>query len=93
MTYVCGITRVNEWLCPDHGGYAASRYHARMKALDAKAMNTVDALGECTIWNWPSRIKVKPDGKFHQIVQLDYSEAKPREPEPEPEWMQYADDF
>jgi len=76
VTYVCGLTRVSEWLCPDHGGYAASRYHARMKALGAKAMTTKDVLGECTLWNWPGRIKVKPDGKFHQIVQLDYTGGK-----------------
>jgi DNA repair protein RadD len=86
VTYVCGITRVSEWLCPDHGGYAASRYHARMKALEAKAMTTVDALGECTMWNWPSRIKVKPDGKFHQIVQLDYTPSDRPMPAPVKEW-------
>jgi DNA repair protein RadD len=74
VTYVCGMVRQSEWLCPDHGGYAASRYQARMKALDSTAMTTADALGQCTMWNWPSRIK------FNEIVQLDYSAAKPRAP-------------
>ena len=83
VTYTCGIVRISEWLCPDHGGYAASRYQARMKALDSTAMTTADALGQCTLWNWPSRIKIKPradNPKFNEIVQLDYSAAKPRAP-------------
>jgi len=76
VTYYCGMTRISEWLCPDHGGYAASRYHARMGVLGATAMTTDDALDECDDWTVPSRIKVKPDGKFHKIEQLDY---KPKE--------------
>lgn len=76
VTYYCGMTRISEWLCPDHGGYAASRYHARMGVLGATAMTTDDALDECDDWTVPSRIKVKPDGKFHKIEQLDYSTPK-----------------
>ena len=76
VTYHCGITAISEWLCPDHGGYAASRYHARKSALGAEADTTAEAMAECDDWNQPSRIKVRPDGKFHQIMQLDY---KPKE--------------
>ena len=76
VTYHCGLQSVSEWLCPDHGGYAASRYHARMKILGATGMTTVAALGECTLWNWPYRIKVKPNGKFQEIVQLDYTQRE-----------------
>ena len=76
VTYVCGLIRVSEWLCPDHGGYAASRYHARMAALKAAARTTEDALAECWQWVQPRRIKVKPNGKFHDIVQLDYTQRK-----------------
>jgi hypothetical protein len=75
--------RQSEWLCPDHGGYAASRYQARMRSLGSTAMTTTAALGECTMWNWPSRIKIKPradNPKFNEIVQLDYSAPKPRAP-------------
>lgn len=76
VTYYCGLVRVSEWLCPDHGGYAASRYHARMGVLGASAMTTNDALLESSQWAKPRRIKVKPDGKFHKIEQLDYSAPK-----------------
>jgi DNA repair protein RadD len=98
VTYVCGMTRISEWLCPDHGGYAASRYQARMPALKAQAMTTGDALSESENWIKPSRIKVRPDGKYHQIIQLDYSGRKENEKSnfdksKEQEWERYADEF
>jgi len=40
VTYYCGLKTINEWLCPDHGGYAASRYRARKSALGATADTT-----------------------------------------------------
>jgi DNA repair protein RadD len=77
VTYHNGMmTRVNEWLCPDHGGYAASKYLSRLPVLGGKAKTLADALGECETWVKPSRIKTQPDGKFQKIVQLDY---KPKE--------------
>lgn len=78
VTYHCGIMSHSEWLCPDHGGYAASRYKARMAALTASATTTQEALDECAVWRKPSRIKVKPqrDTKFYEIVQLDYTEKE-----------------
>ena len=77
VTYYCGMTRISEWLCPDHGGYAASRYTARKSALRASADGTDAALAECAFWVKPSKIRVKPDGKYFQIVQLDYEQKKP----------------
>ena len=77
VTYYCGMTRISEWLCPDHGGYAASRYTARKSALRAAADGTDAALAECASWVKPSKIRVKPDGKYFQIVQLDYEQKKP----------------
>lgn len=98
VTYICGMTRISEWLCPDHGGYAASRYEARKPALKAFAGSTDAALIECERWVKPSRIKVRPDGKYHQIMQLDYSGRKENEKsnfeKSEEEWIrQLAEDF
>ena len=78
VTYSCGTMSHSEWLCPDHGGYAASRYKARMPALKATALTTEDAIQESPKWSKPGRIKVKPqkDSKFFEIVQLDYSERE-----------------
>lgn len=72
VTYTCGMLHVNEWLCPDHGGYAASRYKARMSVLGATAETTDEALEEADSWIKPSNIKVKPL-KYPEIVQFDYS--------------------
>lgn len=78
VTYHCGLKTINEWLCPDHGGYAASRYKARMSALAAAAETTDDALIEAPAsWIVPGRIKIKPradDPRFDEIVQIDYSQ-------------------
>jgi DNA repair protein RadD len=76
VTYYCGLIKVSEWLCPDHGGYAAERYQKRMPSLGASAMTTEEAMLECDHWIKPRRIKVKPNDKFHDIVQLDYSQPK-----------------
>lgn len=91
VSYFCGIKTINEWLCPDHGGYAASRYQARMPALGATAMTTEHALAESMVsWTIPTRIKVKPradDPRFDEIVQLDYSEGrKPKPPGQDMSW-------
>jgi DNA repair protein RadD len=72
VSYLCGFIKVNEWLCPDHGGYAADRYEKRMPSLGATALTTDDALIECQDWIQPSRIKLRPNGKYHDIMQLDY---------------------
>jgi hypothetical protein len=44
-----------------------------MAALGATATTTEEAMTECDTWIKPSKIKVKPNDKFHDIVQLDYS--------------------
>ena len=76
VTYYCGLIKVSEWLCPDHGGYAAERYTKRKAALGASASTTEEAINECDHWTRPRRIKVKPNDKFHDIIQLDYSQPQ-----------------
>lgn len=76
VTYYCGLIKISEWLCPDHGGYAAERYIKRKAALGAEANTTEEAISECDTWNRPRRIKVKPNDKndkFFDIIQLDYT--------------------
>lgn len=76
VTYYCGVLRVSEWLCPDHGGYAAERYKARLPSLGGQALTVDDAILEARDWVKPSQIRVKPDGKYHQIVQFDYTQKE-----------------
>jgi len=93
VSYNCGLKTFSEWLCPDHGGYAASRYLARMSALGATATTTGDALVEAPVsWTWPTRIKIRPrtdDPRFEEIMQLDYSEG--RKPEPPGKTLSWDD--
>lgn len=98
VSYFCGLKTISEWLCPDHGGYAASRYQARMAALGASAMSTDAALEEAeTTWTIPTRIKIKPridDPRFDEIVQLDYSEGrKPKPPGNDLSWDDVDEEF
>jgi DNA repair protein RadD len=91
VTYYCGLIKVSEWLCPDHGGYAAERYIKRKPALGANANTTEEALLECDHWNRPKRIKVKPsekNDKFYEIVQLDYTPRKQLTPEERAELLE-----
>lgn len=94
VSYHCGLKTVSEWLCPDHGGYAASRYRARMGALGSTATTTEDALAEAPVaWTWPGKIKIHPraaDPRFDEIVQLDYSEG--RKPKPRGDAMGWDED-
>ena len=79
VTYYAGLMSVSEWLCPDHGGYAASRYAARKALLNSDADSTDDALNECHFWTQPSQIKVKPsnhDPRYQEIVQFDYTQVE-----------------
>ena len=79
VTYYAGLRSVNEWLCPDHGGYAASRYQARRSLLASGADTTDEAMNECHFWNWPSRIKIKPstyNPKYFEVVQFDYTKVE-----------------
>jgi len=95
VTYHYGLASISEWLCPDHGGYAASKYKARMSALGASAQTTADALIEAPkFWTIPSKIKIKPradDPRFNEIIQLDYSEG--RKPKPKGEDLSWDGDI
>jgi DNA repair protein RadD len=80
VTYSGEVVRVSEWLCPDHGGFATEKFHDRLKILDPACAldqyayyNTDTAMQLCNEWVKPSRILVKPNGKYHDIVKLDYA--------------------
>ena len=79
VTYYYGLLSVSEWLCPDHGGYAESRYKARKAVLTADATSTDEALDECHFWVQPSRIKLKAskhDPRYQEITQFDYTQVE-----------------
>ena len=79
VTYYCGMLSVSEWLCPDHGGYAASKYRERKSLLNAYADTTTEALNEAHFWRKPSRVMVKPSShnpKYKEITKFDYTQVE-----------------
>jgi len=80
VTYHYGFFKeVSEWLCPDHGGYATTKYMQRRSQLGANAKTTNEAMDECQDWNKPSRIQIKPEGKYERIVRFDYEKREKKE--------------
>ena len=93
VTYNCGMMSNSEWLCPDHGGYAASRYRSRKPLLSSTADTTDHALIEAKLWTTPSRIKIKPSShnpKYKEIVEFDYTQVE-RNNETKTQNSEYAD--
>ena len=79
VTYYSGMLSVSEWLCPDHGGYAASKYRERKPLLNALADTTTEALDEAHFWRKPSRVMVKPSNhnpKYKEITKFDYTQVE-----------------
>ena len=79
VTYYAGMLSVSEWLCPDHGGYAASKYRERKSLLNAYADTTTEALDEAHFWRKPSRVMVKPSNhnpKYKEITKFDYTQVE-----------------
>ncbi len=84
VTYYCGMLSVSEWLCPDHGGYAASKYRERKSLLNAYADTTTEALNEAHFWRKPSRVMVKPSShnpKYKEITKFDYTQVEKKHEE------------
>jgi len=72
VTYHCGLSTANEWLCPQHGGYAMQKYYKRlvqMKCRNAPA-TAEQALASAQDWPTPVEIKVKQDGSFLNVVEV-----------------------
>lgn len=73
VTYNIGMERVREWLCPEHLGYARTKFckwwidrggGAPPNSID-EALSLIEALPR------PSRIEVRPNGKYNDIISYD----------------------
>ena len=61
------------WCCLGHTGYAQEKAFAVVKTFGGKATNVDDALKESYYWRKPIRIKVKPNGKFVEVLGIEFS--------------------
>ena len=71
VDYHCGLVRHSEWVCPEHGGYAASKatqwWHRR--ANGQPPPTTVhEALARADELCQPIQIAVRPNGRFTEVV-------------------------
>lgn len=83
-TYICGITQIREWLCPEHSGYA------KAKALKWWAMHGGDRPFPASVMEWLERqrelnttaeIAVRPDGKYWTVTDHRPGAANDNTPE------------
>jgi DNA repair protein RadD len=61
------------WLCLDHTGYACEKAMSVVRQFGGNARNVTDALKECDYWKVPISIKVKPRGKFFDVVGIKFA--------------------
>jgi DNA repair protein RadD len=76
VDYYCGLVRHCEWVCPEHGGYAASKatqwWRRRANGLPPPA--TVDeALARADELRTPVEIAVRPNGRYTEVVHARFA--------------------
>jgi DNA repair protein RadD len=64
------------WCCLDHIGYAKMKADAVVKQFGGTAKTVSEALKEYPYWKKPYRIKVVPNGKFFNIIGMDFAKQE-----------------
>lgn len=75
VDYHCGLARYSEWVCVEHGGYAAAKaarwWHQRH---DEEVPDTVScALILAPDLDRPHAIRIRRDGQYWRVVQVRFS--------------------
>jgi DNA repair protein RadD len=71
VTYMCGLTAIREWLCPQHQGFAKSKadrwwmQHGGLRPFPKSVLEWLDRQRELLVTD---EISVKPDGKYWTVV-------------------------
>ncbi len=77
VIYICGVRRFKEYVCIEHGGYAArkaQRWWERRSSIPAP-VNAYDAVEDSDSLIRPIKILVEESGKFPQIKDHKFEEA------------------
>jgi DNA repair protein RadD len=73
----CAGQEYYTWLCLDHRGFACKKALDYVEMVKGSAVSTDEALEECwNTWIKPSRIQVKKNGKFFEIVNYEFKSLK-----------------
>ena len=66
----------NEWLCPEHGGYAAMKWQARKPTLGATSDKVSEILQEAYTYPKVVRILVDNTKKYPEIKKIEYEQKQ-----------------
>lgn len=75
VDYHCGFVRYSEWICFEHGGYAAAKAAQWWQARTGTPVPKTSG----DAWSWsggldqPSAIRVRRDGQYWRIIQVRFS--------------------
>jgi DNA repair protein RadD len=74
VTYHCGLMQYREWVCPAHGGarYKAATWWSKRAPCVAVPNDADEALKNAHVLKKPTRILVRPNGKFFEIVGVSF---------------------
>lgn len=67
VTYMCGLNPINEWLCPEHSGYAktkADRYWAKHGGTGPFPTSVLEWLERQNELKETTQIEVEPSGRY-----------------------------
>jgi DNA repair protein RadD len=93
VSYRCGLSFHREWICVEHTGFARSKavqWWAKRDTSGGVPDTVDDALAWSSDLAQPSRIQVRQNGKFTEVVSYDFTPVEPEEPEPR-EYDRYAE--
>jgi DNA repair protein RadD len=75
VDYHCGLARYSEWVCFEHGGYAAAKaarwWTQRSSRADPPTVSA--ALQASSDLDVPHAIRVRRDGQYWRVVQVRFA--------------------
>lgn len=99
VTYQCGLRRISEWVCLEHGGTARTRaleWWIRRDPVNAPPRTVEEALGRAYALPVASSITVDETDKYPQVIGHEMPAVAAENPEPEadlsraPGWLKNA---
>ena len=77
VVFFCGMsTQYPLWLALDHGGYATKKATRYINAAGGTADTVDEVLQTWKTWKRPKRIQIKQNGRFHDVVSIDFQDGK-----------------
>jgi len=96
VTYQCGLRRISEWVCLEHGGFARTRaleWWLRRSPIDMPPRTVEEAMERAYALPTPAAITVDETDKFPQVLGHTFgpadeaAPAAPAEPRHTPAWL------